>query len=51
MGPAQLPIKWVPGVKRSGRETDHTSQFSAEIHNGEAIPPLPTRLNGVVLMN
>jgi len=35
--PTQLPIKWVllalnPGVKRSGREADHSPTSSAEIN-------------------
>jgi hypothetical protein len=34
----QLPMKWVPedlspGVKRPGREADHTPQSSAEVKN------------------
>jgi hypothetical protein len=28
------------GVKRSGREADYLSPFSAEVKNGGAIPPL-----------
>jgi hypothetical protein len=36
LGPAQPPIKWVPGalslgVKRPGREADHSSPSSAEV--------------------
>jgi hypothetical protein len=39
------PIQWVPtvispGVKRPGREPDHSSISSAEVMNGGAIPPL-----------
>jgi hypothetical protein len=46
LGPTQPPIQWVPGVlspgvKRQGREADHSPQTSAEVKNGEAIPPLP----------
>jgi hypothetical protein len=26
----QLPIKWIPGVKRQGREADHSPPTSAE---------------------
>jgi hypothetical protein len=37
------------GVKRPGRETDHSPPSSAEVKNGGAIPPLPLRLHGVVL--
>jgi hypothetical protein len=29
------------GVKRSGREADHSPQSSAEFKNGGAAPPLP----------
>jgi hypothetical protein len=36
LGPTQPPIKWVPGalslgVKRSGREADHSPPSSAEV--------------------
>jgi hypothetical protein len=42
----QLPIQYVSEalfqrVKRPGRESDHLSPSSAEVKNGEAIPPLP----------
>jgi hypothetical protein len=37
-----------PGLKRLGRKADHALLSSAEIKNGGAIPPLPTRLRGVV---
>jgi hypothetical protein len=30
-----------PGVKRQGREGDHSFPYTAEIKNGGAIPPLP----------
>jgi hypothetical protein len=30
-----------PGVKRPGREADHSPLSSAEVKNGGAIPPLP----------
>jgi hypothetical protein len=33
LGPTQPPIQWVPGVKRRGRETDHS----------------PIRFHGIVL--
>jgi hypothetical protein len=42
----QTYIQWqpeavYPGIKRPGRETDHSSQFSAKVKNGGAIPLLP----------
>jgi hypothetical protein len=42
----QSPILWVPaalspGVKRAGREFDHSSSFSAEVKKDGAIPHLP----------
>jgi hypothetical protein len=51
---AQPPIRWVPrvvcpGVKRQGRETDHSSQRSAEVKNGGVVLPLPVHFHGVVL--
>jgi hypothetical protein len=44
-GPTQPPIKWIPGapspgVKRPGREADHSPPSSAKVKNGEAILPL-----------
>jgi hypothetical protein len=44
--PTQPPIRWVQGaislgVKRLGPEVDHSPPFSAEVKNGEAVPPLP----------
>jgi hypothetical protein len=30
-----------PGVKRTGREADHSPPTSAKVKNGGAIPPLP----------
>jgi hypothetical protein len=38
-----------PGVKRPGKQADHSPAFSAEIKNGGAIPSLPVRLHGVAL--
>jgi hypothetical protein len=43
---AQPPIQNVPGVltpgiKRPGREADHSSPSSAEVNMPEATPPLP----------
>jgi hypothetical protein len=45
-GPTQPPIECVPGaispgVKRQRREADHSPPSSAEVKNGEAMPPLP----------
>jgi hypothetical protein len=31
LGPTQLPIQWVPGVKRTGREADHSPPTSAKV--------------------
>jgi hypothetical protein len=46
LGPTQSPIQWVPwalslGVKRQGREADHSPPSSAEVKKGGAIPSLP----------
>jgi hypothetical protein len=30
-----------PGVKKQGREVDHSPPSNAEVKNGGAIPPLP----------
>jgi hypothetical protein len=54
LGLTQPPIQWVPGalspgVKRPGREADHSPPSSAEVKNGGAIPPLPIHLHGMVL--
>jgi hypothetical protein len=55
LGPTQSPIQWVPGtlylgVKRPGREADHSSQFSAEVKNAwNYTSTSPIRLHGVVL--
>jgi hypothetical protein len=53
LGPTQPPILWVAGalslgLKRLGREANHSLLSSAEIKNGGAIPPLPIRLHGIV---
>jgi hypothetical protein len=45
LGPNQPPVQWVSGavspeVKRPGLEADHSPPSSAEVKNGEAIPPL-----------
>jgi hypothetical protein len=31
LGSTQPPIKWVPGVKRQGREADHSPPTTAEV--------------------
>jgi hypothetical protein len=46
LGPTQPPIQWVPGalslgVKRPGREADHSLQSSATSRMRGDIPPLP----------
>jgi hypothetical protein len=46
LGPTQFPIQWVPGalssgIKRSGREDDHSSPSSVEVKDDGAIPLLP----------
>jgi hypothetical protein len=46
MGPTLPRIQWVPGavspgVKRKGREADHSHSFSVEVKNSAAIPSLP----------
>jgi hypothetical protein len=55
LGPTQPPIRWVPGdlslgVKRPGREADHSPASSTEVKNAwsyTSTPPIP--LHGVVL--
>jgi hypothetical protein len=37
------------GVKRPGREVDHSPPSSAKVKNGGDIPPLPIRLHDIVL--
>jgi hypothetical protein len=46
LGPTQHPVQWVsgalsPGVKRLGREADHSLPSGADDENDGAIPPLP----------
>jgi hypothetical protein len=56
MGPTQSPIQWVPGalslgVKRPGREADHSPPSSAEVKiawSYTSTPPI--RLHGVVFI-
>jgi hypothetical protein len=53
--PTQRPIQWVPGalslgVKRPGREADHSPPSSAEVKNAWIYTSTPpTRLHGLVL--
>jgi hypothetical protein len=41
LGPTQPRIQCLPGIKRPGREADHSPPSSAGVKNGGAIPPLP----------
>jgi hypothetical protein len=50
LGPTHPPIQWVPEVKWSGREADHSPSPSAEVKNVwscTSIPPI--RVHDVVL--
>jgi hypothetical protein len=50
LGPTQPPIQWVPGVQRTGRESDHSPPSSAEVKNALSYTSAPAiRLHGVVL--
>jgi hypothetical protein len=55
LGPTQPPIQWVPralslGVKRPGREADHSPPSSADVQEcAELYLHSPIRLHGVVL--
>jgi hypothetical protein len=55
LGPIQPPIEWVPGalslgIKRPGREADHSHSSSAEVKECvELYLHSPIRLHGVVL--
>jgi hypothetical protein len=55
LGPTQHPIQWVqrslfPGVKRPGREADHSPPSSAEVGNVcDYTSTHPIRLHGVAL--
>jgi hypothetical protein len=40
---------FLPGVKRPGREADHSPPASTEVKNGGAVPHPLIRLHGVVL--
>jgi len=46
LGPNQTPIQWVPralslGVKRLGREADHSAQLSAQVKNAWSYTSIP----------
>jgi hypothetical protein len=46
LGPTQPPAQWVLavfslGVKRQGREADHSPPCSAKVKKGRAVVPLP----------
>jgi hypothetical protein len=55
LGPTQPPIQWVPGglslgIRRPGREGDHSPQFNAKVKNAWSYTSTPpVRLHGVVL--
>jgi hypothetical protein len=55
LGPTQPPLQWVPGalslgVKRPGRETDHSPTSNVEVKECmELYLHYPVRLHGVVL--
>jgi hypothetical protein len=54
LGPTQPSIEWVPGalspgVKRRGREADHSPPTSAEVKKIWIYTPTPICLHGVVL--
>jgi hypothetical protein len=55
LGPSQAHAQWVPGslsprAKRLRPEPDYSRLHRAEYENGGTIPPLPIRLNGVMLI-
>jgi hypothetical protein len=41
LGSTQPPVQWVPGVKRPGREADHSPPTSAEVKKIGSIHPFP----------
>jgi hypothetical protein len=48
------PIRWVPGahpvgIKRRGREANHSPTSSAEVKNASSYTSTPIRLYGVML--
>jgi hypothetical protein len=40
LGPTQLPLRWVPAVKRQGREAHYSPPTSDEVKNGGVVDPL-----------
>jgi hypothetical protein len=40
-GSGAHPASYQMGIKRPGREADHSPPSSAEVKNGGALPPLP----------
>jgi hypothetical protein len=55
LGPTQPPIRWIPhalspGVKRPGREADHSRPSSTDVKNAwRYISTPPIRLHGMML--
>jgi hypothetical protein len=49
LGSTQPLVQLVPGIKRQGREADHSLLSSAEFKNSGAIPPLPIHDHGVMI--
>jgi hypothetical protein len=43
------PIRWVPGVKRPGREVDHSPPTSAKVKKMWIYTATPIRFHGVML--
>jgi hypothetical protein len=46
LGPIQPSNQWepaalIPGIKRQGREADHSPPSNAKVKNGGAVPPVP----------
>jgi hypothetical protein len=50
LAPTQPSIQTVPGVKRQGREAEHSFVSCEDVKNGGAIAPLPLRLHGWYLI-
>jgi hypothetical protein len=55
LGPTHPPVLilglFLVGVKRHGREADHSFPSSADVKNYAAIPPLLTRLRGLCFIH